>query len=92
MARAGKYFRRHRRDTAEKPIVDGLRARGYVVSRVGGKGLPDIIVRQKGQRDAAAWCFEVKTGNAERTDAQEFTQWPIVRTVEDALQAIGANR
>lgn len=92
MARAGKYFRRHRRDLAEKPIVDALRGLGYQVSRLTGKGNPDILVRAKSQSGPNAWGFEVKTGNADRTAAQEVSQWPIVRSVDEVLKEIGATR
>lgn len=88
MARAGKFFQRHRRDIAEKPIVDALRALGFTVSRLTGKGNPDILVRAKSRSGPNAWGFEVKTGDAGRTAAQEVTEWPIVRSIDDALHEI----
>jgi hypothetical protein len=77
-----------RRDASEQPIVDALRAVGADVTRISGKGAPDLLVRYRGRLNA----FEVKTGKGKQTDAQTVTDWPIVRTVDEALQAIGATR
>jgi hypothetical protein len=76
----------------EKPIVDTLRAIGWHVTRISGEGAPDILVRKR--NDPSGWCqgFEVKSGKGARTAAQDETQWPIVRTVSEALHAIGATK
>lgn len=77
-----------RRDAIETPIVQALRAVGADVTRVSGKGAPDLLVRYRGRLAA----FEVKTAKGDRTAAQTETQWPIVRSVEEALREIGAQR
>lgn len=74
-----------RRDIAEKPIVEALQAVGAHVTRISGKGAPDLLVRFRGR----LYAFEVKALKGKRTDAQRETQWPIVRCVDDALAAIG---
>lgn len=75
-----------RRDANEQPIVDALRALGAHVTRISGKGAPDLLVRHRGQLHA----FEVKSEKGSRTAAQELTEWPIVRSVDEALRVIGA--
>ncbi len=80
--------RASRRDAAEKPIVDALRACGFKVDRVSGPGLPDLLVSHGRPPHQRVWAFEVKTGKAKRTEAQDVSQWPIVRSVDDALKAI----
>ena len=77
-----------RRDRNEAEIVEALRAVGADVTRISGKGAPDLLVRYRG----TVAGFEVKTGSGKRTDAQESSRWPIVRTVDEALKAIGAVR
>lgn len=84
MAQAGKRWRAHRRDANEQAIVDALVAVGAHVTRLSGKGAPDILVKFRG-----LYAFEIKTKKGKRTDAQEDSQWPIVRSVEEALYAIG---
>lgn len=75
-----------KRDAAEKPIVDALKAVGADVTQISGKGAPDLIVRYRGILTA----LEVKTGKGKQTEAQQVSQWPIVRTVDEALKLIGA--
>lgn len=74
-----------KRDANEKPIVDALRAIGAHVTRISGEGAPDLLVRFQGRLSA----FEVKSRKGTRTDAQEDSNWPIVRTVGEALEAVG---
>lgn len=79
-----------KRDKAEGPIVEALRAVGAQVFRVSAPGAPDLFVLYRG-----AWSAgEVKTGKGRTTAAQQQTgageRWPIWRTPEDALKAIGA--
>lgn len=73
-----------RRDTVERAIVDALKAIGCDVTRVSGPGAPDILVRRQGRLQG----FEIKSHGGKRTPAQEQTQWPILRSVEEALAAI----
>lgn len=77
-----------KRDANEKPIVAALRAAGAQVTIVSGEGAPDLLVRFR----AVLWGFEVKSEKGKRTAAQEQSQWPIVRSIDDALKAIGASR
>lgn len=89
MSRSGKGRHTwHRRDGNEQAIVAGLQAVGAHVTRISGKGAPDILVAFHD----TLYAFEVKTATGSRTAAQEVSQWPIVRTMDDALKAIGALR
>lgn len=74
-----------RRDRNEKGIVKALRAVGADVWPISGEAAPDLLVRFQGQ----VYAFEVKTATGKRTRAQEVSRFPVVRSVEDALQAIG---
>jgi hypothetical protein len=77
-----------RRDASEGLIVDALRRVGARVWRVGGRGLPDVLVFYR-------WVFtpmEIKTGTGRLTAAQTDIPWPVVRTVDEALKVIGAAR
>jgi hypothetical protein len=78
-----------KRDIAEKPIVDALSAVSAIVIRHSGKGEPDLFVLSRGIWRAG----EVKTDDGALTPAQVEScagrLWPIWRTVDDALRAIG---
>lgn len=83
------WRRNPRRDAVEAEIVAALRDVGAErITKVSGKGAPDLVFQFRNRVHA----FEVKTGKGKRTDAQKKTLWPIVRSVEDALKAIGAVR
>jgi hypothetical protein len=89
MSRAGATRHNAKRDTAEGPIVDALRACGATIVRVSGAGVPDLLVHYKG-----CWTpLEIKTGKGQLTTAQlalRVQAWfPVVTTIEEALQAIG---
>ena len=75
-----------RRDSNEAQIVEALRSVGATVTRISGPGAPDLLVSYRGR----IYGLEVKSKAGRRTQAQEQSQWPIVRTVEEALQAVGA--
>lgn len=77
-----------KRDANEQAIVDALEAVGAHVTRLSGKGAPDLLVRLRER----LYALEVKGPKATRTEAQVVTQWPIVRSVAEALTAIGATR
>ena len=77
-----------RRDANEGEIIDALRAVGAHVTPISGEGAPDLLVRYRRK----LYAFEVKTGAGRRTKAQADSLWPIVRSVADALQAIGVTR
>lgn len=68
--------------------MDALRAVGAHVTYISGEGAPDLLVRFRGR----LYAPEIKSEKGERTEAQEETQWPIWRSVDEALQAIGATR
>jgi Holliday junction resolvase len=76
-----------RRDANEPAIVAALEAVGAQVTRISGKGAPDLLVRRAGR----LWAFEVKGKTGIRTAAQVATEWPVVRSVDDALKAIGVS-
>jgi Holliday junction resolvase len=73
-----------RRDANEKAIVKALEAVGAHVTKISGEGAPDLLVRFQGR----LWAFEVKAAKGKQTEAQIETQWPVIRSVEDALQAV----
>ena len=73
-----------KRDTAEKPILDALAARGIEFWQIGGTGNPDVLVRFRGR----FYAGEVKTGKGEETKNQGA--FPIWRTPEQVLREIGA--
>jgi hypothetical protein len=74
-----------RRDTVEKAIRAALRAVGADVTPISGPGAPDLLVRFRSR----LWAFEVKGAKGTRTEAQAVTRWPVVRSVDEALKAIG---
>lgn len=75
-----------RRDAAEPAIVAALEALGADVTRLSDAGAPDLLVEFR----ARLYAFEVKSERGKRTKAQHRSRWPIVRTPEEALLAIGA--
>lgn len=75
-----------KRDANEQAIVDALKAVGAHVTRLSGEGAPDLLIAHRGR----LWAVEVKSGKGKRTKAQEQTNWPIVRSVDEALKVIGA--
>jgi hypothetical protein len=76
-----------RRDVAEKPIRDALQAVGAEVWQVSGRpGLPDLLVRFR----RVLYAAEVKSDGGRETKHQGA--FPIWRTPNDALRAIGAIR
>jgi hypothetical protein len=72
-----------KRDAAEPAIVQALQAVGAEVWRLSGTGVGDILVRYRG----VLHCAEVKTGKAKLRASQGA--FPVWRTTEDALTAIG---
>ncbi len=69
----------------EAAIVKALEQYGAHVTRISGKGAPDILVRYRG----SLWAFEVKSLKGTRTEAQCETEWPVIRSLDDALKALG---
>lgn len=76
-----------RRDSNERAICAGLKAVGAEVWYIsGGFGLPDILVRFRGTLHA----FEIKTATGTLKPLQGA--FPIIRTMDEGLRAIGAMR
>ena len=75
-----------RRDRVEKSIVEALRKAGGHVTRISGQGAPDVLCSYRG----TLYAFEIKGKSGTQTTAQVATNWPIVRSVDEALMAIGA--
>jgi Holliday junction resolvase len=78
-----------KRDANEPAIVAALQRVGARVMRISQKGAPDVLCCFGGQ----LFALEVKsaTGTPTKAQAAQFQGWPIVtvRSVEDALKAIG---
>lgn len=74
-----------KRDANEKGIVKALEAVGAQVFRIGGRGLPDLLV-YRGRR---FYALEVKSAIGRLTPAQMHAPWLIVQSESDALRAIG---
>jgi hypothetical protein len=81
-----------KRDANEEEIVDALRRVGAHVFRISEPGAPDLLVAWRGR-----WIpMEVKSPTGILTVLQEGSigaaVYPIVRTVDEALKALGATR
>lgn len=80
-----------KRDISEKSIIEALQAAGCTVVQISKRGVADLLVGYHGQN----YLMEVKTGKAKLTMAENIFhldwqgQVTIVRSVEEALQAIG---
>ena len=75
-----------KRDANEKAIRTALEAVGATVVPISGKGAPDLLITFRG----AFYPVECKGKKGTRTEAQQVTQYPIVRSPEEALRLIGA--
>jgi hypothetical protein len=83
-----------RTDKNQQKIVDALRDIGASVLPLHtvGHGCPDLAVGFRGD----TYFLEVKSGKGKLTEAERafFAQWrgraAVVRSVDDALRAIGA--
>jgi hypothetical protein len=78
---------RKRRDAIEPAIVEALRAHGVQTWQIGGRGLPDLLCWYRGR----PVVLEVKSGTTGRlsaVQAREQAPWPVVRSVEAALEAV----
>jgi Holliday junction resolvase len=74
-----------KRDANEAAIVKALRQIGAEVFPLSGRGIPDVLVRYRG----AVYAFEIKSATGKRTEAQVDTQWPVIRSIQEALAAVG---
>lgn len=82
-----------KRDGNERAIIDGLRAVGALVYPLSERGYPDLLVAYRDN----TYLLEVKARKGKLEDAQiEFRDnWTggvlaLVRTLDEALEAIGA--
>lgn len=75
-----------RRDASEPAIVAALRAIGCQVWLLSGTGNPDLLVKRAGR----FYVFEVKSGNARLTPNQDERNWPILRSVDDAVREMSS--
>lgn len=98
LVRSGAAMSVHRyaakRDENEPDIIKALRAHGCVVWQLSGKGIPDLLVLQKGKK----WLADVKMPGKPTTKPQEDA-WEeaatkarcsvfILRTPEDAARML----
>jgi hypothetical protein len=78
------------RDGPEAEVIAYLRERGYSVAKIGGQGIPDLLVARAGRM----WLLEIKRkGGKVRPSQREFIRsWPapvwVVTTPEEALDAV----
>ena len=73
-----------RRDTTERAIVEALRACGVFVVALSGKDAPDLLCRFQG-----IWTpLEAKSGKGRLRPGQAAAGYPMVRSIDDALQLI----
>ena len=81
-----------KRDSNERPIIDGLEGVGATVVQLSVKGVCDLLV---GFREVN-YLIEVKQDKGKLTPDQDtFFEWwqgqkGIARTLDDALRIIGA--
>lgn len=73
-----------RRDANEAEIAQALRQVGAEVWMISGTGAPDLLVRYRGR----LFAWEVKTARGKRTSAQEQSQFPVIRSVDEALAEV----
>lgn len=75
-----------KRDAIEPEIIAALRAIGCQTFQLAGTGLPDVLVRVGG---SGRWVpLEIKSKGGRLTKAQGDLSWPVVRTVDEAIQAV----
>lgn len=87
------HRRAAKRDGNERLIVEALRQVGATVQQLSVKGAPDLLVGFR----ARTYLLETKTNKGRLTPAQvEWRLWwsghevTVVRSVDEALRAIGA--
>jgi len=73
-----------RRDGNEQAIVQALRQMGATVWFIGGTGNPDLLVLFRGFFTP----LETKRPKGTLTKNQQDIPWPVVRTPEEAMQAV----
>lgn len=75
-----------KRDANEPAIVKALQAVGVEVWKISGKDKPDLLTRYRGR-----WLpLGVKMPKGALTAGEhQGVKWPLVRTVDDAFEAVG---
>lgn len=73
-----------RRDANESAIIEVLKVLGCQVWQISGREVPDLLVYREGRY----YPIEVKGANGKRTESQRDVPWPIVRSVDDAINVI----
>lgn len=91
-----------RRDQAEGPIIEALRRCGCSVERLSKKDVPDLLVGYQGENHLLEIKSDAKISHKKGTGASDGQlQWAcdwrgkkprLVRTIDEALRAIGAMR
>jgi hypothetical protein len=88
MAWKGNARLNARRDSNERIIIEALEARGFSVTQINGRGVPDLLLSKGGH----CWLAEVKTPKGKLNPAQQMwhERWlgpapVILRTVEEAM-------
>lgn len=88
-----------KRDKSEDPIIDALRAVGAVVHQLSQRGVPDLLVcfYNPLTHTHETYLLECKSKGGKLTPAQVafMETWEghnlfVVKTVDEALKAIGA--
>jgi hypothetical protein len=74
-----------RRDANEAAIVEALEAIGAQVWRLSGLAVPDLLIWFRDR----PFVVEVKTAKGKQQPSQVGTPWPVVRSTEEALAAVG---
>lgn len=83
MSRQGLARHNPRRDQNERSIIEALEARGYSVTQISGKGVPDLLVAKRVPLDpdedvrstdtvARMWLVEVKQPKGKLNPAQQL--------------------
>lgn len=82
-----------KRDSNETEIIAALHSVGASVAQISAKGLPDLLVGWRGK----TFLMETKTRRGKLTPSQQqfIAAWDgapvvVVRSIDDALKAIGA--
>jgi hypothetical protein len=73
-----------RRDKNESVIIHALEAVGVQVWQLSGRAVPDLLCWYRGH----PVVLEVKTATGKQQPTQVGTPWPIVRSVQDALDIV----
>lgn len=73
-----------RRDANESVILHALEAMGVQTWQLSGRAIPDVLCWFRNR----PFVFEVKTSTGKQQPAQVGTPWPIVRSVQEAMEVV----